>query len=192
MTKIKNIAIIVSVLCIGNYNIATDSQGFEADLQRYYGGPYSPHSYIDTNKNFVIDTGAYKNTYPNNYPGGPSGVYNPANSPYQKYFQPSDGSLTNGTYDVQKKTATTPLHSYKDIIIMDGTYKTPALNENGKFIDQQGNELQPVGSFMQRSQDESDTFMYYLFGKIADPKDSDTLAKKAANKATQTFDSQGE
>lgn len=195
MKKLQNVAIIVSILAIGNYshtsNIVQDTTTFEADLERYYGGPSSPRSYIPEAP-ISMESYIIANPYPNNYPGGPEGEYNPFNSPYQKYFQPADGSLSNGIYNVRAQTATTPLHTYKDIIIVDGTVKPPVLNSQAKYIDKKGNEYRIVGSLYQRSEDESDTFIYYFFGKLNDPKDYDADAKRAANVPLQTYDSQGE
>jgi hypothetical protein len=42
------------------------------------------------------------------------------------------------------------------------------------------------------SEDASDINTYYFFGQLADPKNQDDAAKKKANIATQTYNSEGE
>ncbi|MDP3788166.1 MAG: hypothetical protein Q8Q60_02470, partial [Candidatus Chromulinivorax sp.] len=132
------------------------------------------------------------NPYPNNYPGGIPGQYNDENSSNQKYFQPSDGSMTTGTYDVINKTAKTALHSYTNVIIIDGTLKTPTLNQKAKYVDKQGKEYNMVGSANIPSEDASDINTYYFFGQLADRQGENIAAKKQNNQPIQDYYSQGE
>lgn len=194
MKSLQKLAIIVSILAIGNYSYTDDFTGnFDGDMQRYYGaGQGSPQSYIDTDNRISMESYIIANPYPNNYPGGDGKSYNYPGSPNQKYFQPSDGSLSNGTYNVINKTATTPLHTYNNVIIIDGTVKTPTLNTKAKYVDKQGKEYQMIGSLNMPSEDASDINTYYFFGQQADPKNQDDNEKKKANMPTQDYYSQGE
>lgn len=193
MKSLQKLAIIVSILIIGDYSYTGDFTGdSEINLQRYYGGPSSPRSYIDTNTRISMESYIIANPYPSNYPGGIPGQYNDANSSNQKYFQPSDGSMTNGTYDVVNKTAKTALHTYNNIIIIDGTVKTPTLNPKAKYTDAQGKEFQLVGSMNIPSEDASDINTYYFFGQLADDKNENLATKKQANVPVQDYNSAGE
>ena len=193
MKILQKLLAILSILAIGNHFYAdTPNPSFIPDLYRYYGNPTSPNSYIDTNNTISMESYIIANPYPNNYPNGSEAQYGMPNNLNQKYFQPADGSMTTGTYDVINKTATTALHNYKNIIIVDGTVKTPQLNPQAKYVDAQGKEYQLIGSLNQPSQDASDMFVYYFFGQIADTQPENIAAKKAANVPIQTFDSANE
>lgn len=192
MKNLQIVAIVVSILTIESYSYTRDFTGdFETDLQRYYGGPSSPRSYIDTNTRISMESYIIANPYPSNYPGGIPGQYNDENSSNQKYFQPSDGSMTNGTYDVVSKTAKTALHTYNNIIIVDGTIKTPTLNPKATYT-YQNKEYIMVGSMNIPSEDASDINTYYFFGQLADPKNENLAAKKQANVPVQDYNSEGE
>ncbi len=194
MKIVRKAAIILSILTIESYFFADSFTGnFDIDMQRYYGGGQgSPRSYIDTNNRISMESYTVANPYPNNYPGGIPGQYNDAKSSNQKYFQPSDGSQTTGTYNVIHKTAQTALHNYTNVVIIDGTVKTPTLNQKAKYVDKQGKEYQMIGSANIPSEDASDINTYYFFGILADPKNDNMAAKQAANQPTETFYSQGE
>lgn len=101
-------------------------------------------------------------------------------------FQPSDGSMTNGNYYAQNHTAQTNLYEYSNVIIIDGTNKTPTLTPQGTFIDQHGNNLVPIGSYNQPVYDYGITKTYYLFG-IRTKKITDQ-----PNDPIETYDSKGE
>ncbi len=190
----RKVATILSILIIASYCYTDDFTGnFTGDIQKYYGGGQgAPRSYIDTNNRISMESYIIANPYPNNYPGGSGQNYNYPGSPNQQYFQPADGSLDNGIYDVINKTAKTPLHSYNNIVIIDGTVTTPTLNAKAKYVDKQGKEYQMIGSANIPSQDASDINTYYFFGQLNDPANQNTYEKKNANKPTQTYNSQGE
>lgn len=195
MKIVRKTAIILSILAASNYACASSFTGnFDVDMQRYYGtGQGNPRSYIDTNNRISMESYTFANPYPNNYPGGIPGQYNDAKSSNQKYFQPSDGSMTTGTYNVINKTAQTALHTYTNVVIVDGTAKTPTLNPKGKYVDKQGKEYNMIGSANIPSEDASDINTYYFFGQLADPKNQNNAKdKKLANQPIQDYYSQGE
>lgn len=138
-----------------------------------------------------MESYTFANPYPNNYPGGIPGEYNDAKSTNQKYFQPSDGSMTTGTYNVINKTAQTALHSYTNVVIIDGTIKTPTLNSKAMYV-YQGKEYTMIGSANIPSEDASDINTYYFFGQLNDPKGENIAAKQQKNKPIQDYYSQGE
>ena len=151
---------------------------FAIDIERYYGGGQAaPRSYIDTNNRIDMRSYIIANPYPNNYPGGSRDSYNYPGSPNQQYFQPADGSLNNGIYDVINKTAKTPLHQYNNVIIIDDTVKTPTLNTKAKYVDKQGKEYQIIGSANIPSEDASDINTYYFFGQLNDQANQDNEKK---------------
>ncbi len=193
MKTLRFLAIIISALTIASFchseNFTSD---FNANMQRYFGsGQGNPRSYIDTNNRISMESYIIANPYPNNYPGGSSQEYNHPRSPNQQYFQPADGSLNNGTYDVTNKTAKTPLHSYNNVIIVDGTVTTPTLNSQAKYVDKENKEYNMIGSVHIPSEDESDMSTYYFFGQINDQKNKDQVNENI-NVASQTYNSQGE
>lgn len=175
MKKVKNIAIILSILTIGNYFYGDDSENYAIDMQRFYGGPYDAESYVDTNKDISTESYTSNNNLP--FPG-PQGSYQ--NYPYpntqskQIMFQPSDGSLTNGTLEINNKTAQTTLYSYDHVIIINGTVQAPKLNNQGQYVDRQGNQYVAIGSMNVPLQDASDTNIYYIFGRITNKKSAST------------------
>ena len=194
MKNVRKVATILCILAIASYCYTDDFTGNSTgDMERYYGGGQgAPRSYIDTNNRISMESYIIANPYPNNYPGGSGQNYNHPGSPNQQYFQPADGSLNNGTYDVINKTAQTPLHSYNNVIIVDGTVTTPTLNTKAKYVDKQGKEYLLVGSMNIPSEDASDINTYYFFGQCNDPKNQDNYAKKNADKPAQSYNSQGE
>ena len=194
MQNLRKVATILSILAMVQHCQADDfTDNFSRNIQRYYGGGQgAPRSYIDTNNRIDMSSYIIANPYPNNYPGGSGDTYNYPGSPNQQYFQPADGSLNNGTYDVINKTAKTPLHNYNNVIIVDGTVTTPTLNAKAKYVDKQGKEYQLVGSMNIPSEDASDINTYYFFGQMTDPANQDNYAKKTTNVAAQTYSSQGE
>lgn len=195
MKKIVKIAITVSILIITSYAYTDDnSVVFNNNIQRYYGGGQnSARSYIDMNDQISTRSYTHPNTYPNNYPDGDDKDYNASKNPTLRYFQPADGSLSNGSYDAINKTAKTSLHNYTDVIMINGTYTTPTLHKNGMYVDSQGKEHFMIGSLLIPSEDESDIFTYYLFGQPADQKDNQDASKKnKVNKPLQNFNSQNE
>lgn len=188
MKKLLKAAIILSILTIAYYAHADN-------MDRYYGGGQgSPRSYIDTdwNQNFWR---SYITTKTDPFPGPQGSAQNyPFPDPKaisQQVFQPSDGSVTNGSYNITNKTAITPMHRYKNVIVVDGTSATPKLNKQGKYIDKQGVQYEAIGSFNIPSQDASDIFIYFIFGQF---DDTTTPAKNKTRKniPIQTFNSQGE
>ncbi len=97
-----------------------------------------------------------------------SSIFSNLQSSSEQMFQPADGSLSNGTYDKTTHNAKTKLHSYQNVITIDGTTATPTLNAQGKYVDITGNQLEPIGSFNKYSDDSGDINTYYLFGNITD------------------------
>jgi hypothetical protein len=194
MKNLRKVATILSILAMIQHCQADDFTGnFSSDIQRYYGGGQGdPRSYIDTNNRIDMSSYIIANPYPNNYPGGSGESYNYPGSPNQQYFQPADGSLNNGIYYTINKTAKTPLHQYNNVIIIDGTVKTPTLNAKAKYVDKQGKEYQIIGSINIPSEDASDINTYYLFGQLTDHTNQDNYTKKTTNVAAQSYNSQGE
>ncbi len=80
-------------------------------------------------------------------------------------FQPSDGSLENGTYSPITNQALTSNFSYNQITIVPKTQTGPILNANGMFQSDQGDLLFPVGIFAYFSEKTGDTTFYCIFGK---------------------------
>jgi hypothetical protein len=188
--KAKIIAIIVSILSLERFS----STSWTANVQRYYSNPYDAESYIDLNKGISMESYIRTKTQP--YPGSIKENslqnYPFPNSQERKelYFQPSDGSMTNGTYEANSKTAKTALHQYTNVMIVNGTVQTPKLNNKGQYVDSKGNALESIGSMSVPAQDASpsDTNTYYLFGQVVPSKT--TAATKIA--PTQDYNSAGE
>ena len=191
MKHINFFAIILSILPLNTFCSTSLSGNFALDMQRYYGTPYDAESYIDTNKNISMESYTSTNYVP--FPGsqGSYQTYPFPNSNQQKIliFQPSDGSMTNGYYDVNSQTAHTPLHQYDHIIVIDGTLLAPILNKNGQYIDQKGIAYTQIGSMNIPSQDASDMNIYYLFGI---EKNIKSTTNQSNNQPMQSYASMGE
>jgi hypothetical protein len=86
-------------------------------------------------------------------------------------FQPSDGSLENGTYSPITQQALTTNGSYNSITIIPKTSSGPTLTDLGMFKNEQNEEFYPVGTFAYFSEKLGDTTFYCIFGK----KINDTL-----------------
>ena len=106
----------------------------------------------------------------------------------EQLFQPSDGSMKNGTYFTTKNTAKTVLNNYEDVIAIDGTKKTPTLNAQGKYVNSSKTQLNAIGSYGKHSNDSGETSIYYLFGTISKKNSS---SNKTDNSPNQTYSSQG-
>lgn len=152
---------------------------WDIDMQRYYNTPYDSASYIDNQKGRELTQASYIyhkiRPYPNPYQyQGSYQIYpfpDPQGAdPYP--FQACDGSLQNGLFNATTQTATTSLHSYKQVIILDGTVKIPELNAQGKYVDAQGKIFDQIGSVYIPSEDASDMNTYYFFGITDDSKPS--------------------
>lgn len=190
MKKTKIIAITLSILSLEHFCSAS----WAANMQRYYSNPYDAESYIDLNKGISMESYIRTNTNP--FPGSikENSLQNYPFPNYQErkelYFQPSDGSMTNGIYEVNSKTAKTALHEYTNVIVIDGTVQTPKLNSKGQYIDSKGNTLESIGSMNVPTEDASpsDTNTYYLFGKIVPSK----AKPSTKNTPTQDYNSAGE
>ena len=183
----KNITISLSILTIASL-IYTD---WQTDIERYYSNPYDAESYIDLNKNISMESyiGNHAQPFPGSIKENSLQIYPFPNRNERKelYFQPCDGSLKNGIVEILSKTATTSLHEYDNVIMIDGTVKTPKLQPDGSYKDAQGNTLNQIGSLILPALDESpsDKSTYYIFGKIKS-------TTKNPNKALQDYNSQGE
>ncbi|MBV8660960.1 MAG: hypothetical protein JO129_02345 [Candidatus Dependentiae bacterium] len=219
MKNLQKIAIVLSILTIECYFCAasqaqniipsqsitqvTPKAGPENELELYYSYPNDTQgqeniniielSYIDTNTQTSFLGYIIANPYPVT---NPKATYlgNSQFFPYTQYFQPADGSMTNGTFDVTAKTATTALHNYKNIFFVDGSLKTPRLSSKGKYIDKKGNQYDLVGSLQLPSEDASEINSYYIFGTVEEPIKSNikNIIALVNNKPTQTYYSQGE
>lgn len=106
----------------------------------------------------------------------------------EQKFQPADGSMTNGTYFTTENTAKTILHNYDNVIAIDGTTTTPTLNAQGKYINSENVQLNPVGSYRKNSNDSGKTKTYYIFGSIS--KKEDDSNTQTNNSPIQTYNSQ--
>lgn len=114
-------------------------------------------------------------------------------APSQILFTPSDGSKTQGTYYPYQKTATTSLYQYDNVVALTNTKNLNApdqpqfnLNDQGKYIDAQGNILDQIGSYSLFDQNDTYTYFYYLFGHKHEKNN------KQESKLKETFDSQGD
>lgn len=164
-------------------------------IYRYYSNPYHPESYIDLNKNISMSSytnvklvpygGTIKDHALQPYP------YPDRNEKKEIYIQPCDGSMTTGTYEINSKTVKTALHDYKDVIILDGTVKTPKLNAQGQYVDKNGITYEAIGTVNIPAEDASpsDTGTYYLFGHNVPRQNQD---QKSKNQPIQTYDSADE
>lgn len=96
----------------------------------------------------------------------------PNDNPAIRYFQANDGSMNNGVYNKTTGNASTDLHIYSDVILINGTKQTPKLNDKNQYKDQKGNLLESVGIFNEYNENDGESQMYYLFGKIALKKEN--------------------
>lgn len=90
----------------------------------------------------------------------------PNDNPAIIYFQASDNSLNNGIYDKKKQKAITDQHIYNNIIMINGTKKTPQLTHENQYQDQKGNLLDSVGIFNTYNENDGESQIYYLFGNL--------------------------
>lgn len=83
-------------------------------------------------------------------------------------FQPSDGSLDNGSYDKLTKIATTKLHTYTNVIALDASMIPSKLTSRATYKDNNGQELIQIGIWRQYLHDSGDNKLWYLFGKLSE------------------------
>jgi len=190
MKYIQLTAIIGSILTITNFCYSD----WATDIDRYYANPYHVESYIDTNKDISMESYIKTNIdYAKSSKEGIGLHFPPSTHNEQKtiYFQPCDGSMTNGTYDNTNKTAKTALYSYDNVIVFNGTHSTPKLTSTGKYKNAQNLELESIGSLKIPAPDESpsDSSTYFLFGTKVQTSQP---TKTKENSPTQDYNSQGE
>jgi hypothetical protein len=87
-----------------------------------------------------------------------------------RYFQPTDGSMQNGTYNASNKSATTMLHTYKDVHSINATRSKIQLNQDNEYIDRKGNKHSLIGIFDEYTLNGGEKQLFYLFGTIASTK----------------------
>ncbi len=183
---------IIALACNFTYFISCNevSDEWTNRMYQYYSNPYQSESYIDLNKN--ISTSSYTNVKLVPYGGTikdralqPYPYPNP-NAKKEIYIQPCDGSMTSGIYEVNSKTVKTALHDYKDVIMINGTFKTPQRNAQGKYVDKNGITYDAIGTVKIPAKDESpsDTGTYYLFGHNVPRKNQDN---KTTNQPIQNY-----
>lgn len=92
-----------------------------------------------------------------------------------RYFQPADGSMSNGMYHNIEKIAHTKLHDYQDVIEINGTEQQPAMNQKNQYTTQDGKLLDLIGIFDEYSENNGEKNIYYLFGTIKTVKDKNEV-----------------
>lgn len=90
----------------------------------------------------------------------------PNDNPAIIYFQASDNSLNNGIYNKRTQKATTDQHSYNKVVLINGTKKAPQLTTQNQYKDQKGNLLESIGIFNAYNENDGQSQIYYLFGKL--------------------------
>jgi len=162
-------------------------------INQYFSNPYDAESYIDTNQSLSMESYIRSNihAFPGPLKEGSVQVYPfpQLQAKTQIYFQPCDGSMTNGLYTLTDRIAVTAVASYHNVILCDATLQPPTRNKQGQYQDTQGKTYDPIGSVIVPAPDASpsDATIILLFGqKISDPKQKMPLNQTPIQTYTST------
>lgn len=112
----------------------------------------------------------------------------PNDNPAIRYFQANDGSLHNGIYNIMTRTAQTDLHNYGNVVMVNGTKIPPKIDTHGKYLDQEGNNLESIGIFNEYGENQGEPQLYFLFGKITEVKNNQVKTNIIQNNTQPLID----